>query len=306
MLYAIAKYVAPEGYPRNQSSKIRASTIILPSSRSDSQPAILLPLAPSPPPVPPRLVLRVPMRHRLPNLRLTSVIHAGPGPTPRAPIPLHHTPPPRTPRIRLLIHGKRAARRHRFSYRVSPPLAHHARTPRRRRRARAHIRAHGPLASPLAIAGLGRRRAFDIVVRIRVFSRELALQTPQRCFRQDLDRVCVAPLDAPVDLWVGGALAVRPVVDDQLVAVGQGARFVVAAVQLPWALKPEASADAGVDVFVCLAQGAVCCAAREGIDGVVLAGGANLEFHVSKRVWLAGRWDVVFVGENVLFVRPRP
>lgn len=91
------------------------------------------------------------------------------------------------------------------------------------------------------------------MIRVRVFSREFPFKAPQRCFGQDLDRVRIAELDAPVDLWVGRTLTVWPVVDDQLVAVGQGSRFVVPAVQLPWPLESEASAHAGMDVFVCLA-----------------------------------------------------
>ena len=171
----------------------------------------------SPPPLPPRLILLIPMRHTLPNLRLTPIIHTSPRPTPRPSTPLHHTSPSRTPRIRLLIERKRAARR---LHRIPPPLAHDTRAARRRWCTRAHVRAHGPLTAALGVARFGRRRPLDVVVCVWVFACELAFKTPERCFGQDFDRVGVSPFDAPVDFWVAGALAVGPVVDGKFVAVG--------------------------------------------------------------------------------------
>lgn len=58
-----------------------------------------------------------------------------------------------------------------------------------------------------------------------------------------------------------------------------------------------------MDVFVCLAQGPVCCAAREGVNGVILTGGADLRPSVNgiESVKLEVRGM-----EYVLFVRPQP
>jgi hypothetical protein len=42
-------------------------------------------------------------------------------------------------------------------------------------------------------------------------------------------------------------------------------------------LETEACANGGVDVLVCLAQGAVCCPTCEGIYGMVLTRLADLE-----------------------------
>ena len=89
--------------------------------------------------------------------------------------------------------------------------------------------------------------------------------------------MCVSRFDAPIDFRTDGTLSVRLVVDDEFVLVGKGARFIVAAVKLSRALETEACANGGVNVLVCLAQGAVCCPTCKGIYGVVLARLADLD-----------------------------
>jgi hypothetical protein len=48
------------------------------------------------------------------------------------------------------------------------------------------------------------------------------------------------------------------------------------------AFEAEAGADAGMDVFVCLAQGTVGCAAGEGLHGGVVAWFAGLSWQLDS------------------------
>lgn len=63
----------------------------------------------------------------------------------------------------------------------------------------------------------------------------------------------------------------RAIVDDELVGVGEAAAFVDAFVENAGPLETVPRAYARVDVFVCLAERAVCRAAVDGIYGCVLA-----------------------------------
>ena len=186
------------------------------------------------------------MRHPLSNLRLSIIkLHAPRStPTPHSLsiplIPRHHrATPPRRPR---LIHRERLSRGKRIS--SLPPAAggHRTResTGRSRRR---HVRTDGPSGFLFLGAGRGGRWAFDEFVSLRVAAGEFALEAPERRFGQDFDGGSVPPFDFPVDFWVGGALVVGAVVDDEFVRVGQSTAFVEAAVEDAGAFEAVASPD---------------------------------------------------------------
>jgi hypothetical protein len=186
-----------------------------------------------PPPLPPRPVLLVTMRHVLSNLRLA--------------IPIDTARPTLTPRAhpRIMLQARRAAPPGPL---VAAPNIRPERRTRRKRRCssstyrarrtttsttstatttaaaaaahgrRARVRGHGPHGPPLL--GDGRRRPLDVVVRVWVAAGEFALEAPQGCFREAGDGGRVARAHAPVDLGVGSALVRRRAgVYDQLVRV---------------------------------------------------------------------------------------
>lgn len=138
-----------------------------------------------------------------------------------------------------------------------------------------HVCAAGAFGAAFLV-GFGGGRALDVVIRLCIPSGEFALEAPEGRFGEDFDGGGVAGFDAPVDFGVGGALVVGAVVDDELVGVGEGVAFVGAAVEDAGAFEAEARADGGVDVFVCLAEGAVDGAPVERVDGRVLAWSAGL------------------------------
>jgi hypothetical protein len=181
-----------------------------------------------PPPLPPRPILLVAMRHVFSNLRLA--------------IPIDTARPTLTPRAhpRIMLQARRAAPPGPLVAAAAANIRPESRTRRKRRRSsstdrarrtttttaaaaaahgrRARVRGHGPHGPPLF--GDGRRRPLDVVVRVRVAAGEFALKTPQGCFREAGDGGRVARAHAPVDLGVGGALVRRRAgVYNQLVRV---------------------------------------------------------------------------------------
>lgn len=208
-LFAIAKHLILERV------SAKSNLINLAHEKSPTTSSYLPPSIESPPSLPPRLVLLASMGHALPDLRLATVVHACSRSAPCPPVSFHHAPPPRTPYIRLLIQREGASRRHG----ISSSLTDYACTAWGRWGSGACICAHWSLTAALAVACLGWRRALDVVVCVWVFACELALETPERRFWERLHCVRVLPFNAPADFWVARTLPVRPVVDQEFVAV---------------------------------------------------------------------------------------
>jgi hypothetical protein len=199
--------------------------------------------------LPPRLILDLPMRHALPEILF--------------PLPIHTDRPTPTPHPLLLPHKALPS--------LSPPTPPSIHTlfakPFLSPTDSAKIRTHRPRLLPFRRPR--GRWPFHKLIRPRILPGQLLLEPPQRRFRQDFDALTFSVLQFPEYVRIAGFARLCAVVDDESVVVGKGAAFVDAAVRDPGAVEAETCPDGGVDVFVCLAEGAVGAAAIEGVDGVV-------------------------------------
>lgn len=162
------------------------------------------------------------MRHRIPNLRLpTLILH-----TPRA----RATPQPRTLAPALPLPAMLPLPTHNHTAPARGPVLSRKRLPRRKRVAAptapragkavdttaACVRAQRPHSLALLLLAR-RRRAPDVLVGFWVAAGELALEAPQRGFGELAHGEALGAPQFPVDFRVAELGRVRAVVDDELV-----------------------------------------------------------------------------------------